>query len=152
MGALAVVSVAFTSANRGLSAIVSLIHSPTRTSTPLSRNGTRQPQLRKADSEVTPPMRDRTPLESRSPIGTPTCGQLALSPRRDALPDSRVIRTAPPHSPPRPSPWMNRRATSRIGAHTPMVACVGSRPIANVALPISNSVTTRTFFRPSLSP
>ena len=60
------------------------------------------------------------------PIGTPTCGQLALRPRRRSSPDSSVIRTAPPHSPPRPSPWTKRSATSsdrrphpdrRVGRH-----------------------------------
>ncbi len=122
------------------------------TSSPLSRNGTRQPHERNAASEVMAPISDRTPLARSRPIGTPTCGQLALRPRRRSSPDSSVIRTAPPHSPPRPSPWTNRSATSTIGAHTPIVAWVGIRPIANVAMPIISSVTTRTFLRPSLSP
>ena len=30
---------------------------------------------------MTAPISDSTPLASSSPIGTPTCGQLALSPR-----------------------------------------------------------------------
>ena len=122
MGARALVSLASTSWNSGLSAMVIRIHSPTSTSTPLSRNGTRQPHDRNAASVVSAPISDRTPLASSSPMGTPTCGQLALSPRRRSSPDSSVMRTAPPHSPPRPSPWRKRSATSRTGAHTPMVA------------------------------
>ena len=132
--------------------MVSRIQSPTTTSRPLSRKGTRQPQERNAASEVIAPISDNTPLASSSPIGTPTCGQLALSPRRLESPDSSVISTAPPHSPPRPSPCRNRRATSRIGAHTPIVSYVGRTPIRNVAIPINSSVTTSTFLRPSLSP
>ena len=112
----------------------------------------RQPQERKAASEVTAPISDSTPLASSSPIGTPTCGQLALSPRRLGSPDSRVISTAPPHSPPSPSPCRNRSVTSRIGAQTPIVSYVGRAPIRVVAMPINSSVTTSTFLRPSLSP
>ena len=48
MGAFALSSLASTSWNSGLSEIVSRIHSPTTTSRPLSRNGTRQPQDRNA--------------------------------------------------------------------------------------------------------
>jgi hypothetical protein len=70
-----------TSWNSGLSAIVIRIHSPTMTSTPLSRNGIRQPQDRNAGSDVVEVTSESTPLASSRPIGTPTCGQLALSPR-----------------------------------------------------------------------
>ena len=120
MGAFAFVCFSSTCWNAGLSAIVIRIHSPTSTRTPLSRNGTRQPQARNASSAVIAPISESIPLASSSPIGTPTWGQLAFRPRFVRSPDSSVIRTAPPHSPPSPSPCRKRSATSRIGAHTPI--------------------------------
>ena len=84
------------------------IQSPTSTSAPDSRNATRQPHDRNASSDSTTLSRASTPAASRLPTGTPTCGQLALSPRLSGAPCSSDISTAPPHSPPRPSPCTNR--------------------------------------------
>ena len=47
---------------------------------------------------------------------------------------------------------MIRTVTSRIGASTPTLAYVGSRPIANVASPITTSDNTSTGLRPTRSP
>ncbi|KAF1051186.1 MAG: hypothetical protein GAK34_01604 [Delftia tsuruhatensis] len=60
--------------------------------------------------------------------------------------------TAPPHSPPRPMPWATRNSSSRMGAATPICACVGSRPIRKVDTPMIISVTTRMLLRPTRSP
>ena len=35
---------------------------------------------------------------------------------------SSAMSTAPPHSPPTAIPWKTRNSTSRMGAHTPMIA------------------------------
>ena len=122
IGALALVSSCSSSWNSGVSAMVSRIHRPTTISTPLSRNGTRQPQDSKAASDSKADMMPSTPAASRLPAGTPTWGQLAFQPRRSGWPCSSDMSTAPPHSPPSPSPWTIRSTTSRMGAATPMAA------------------------------
>ena len=58
-------------------------------------------------------------VASSSPIGTPSCGQLAMRPRRFFEPHSMAMRTEPPHSPPTPMPCATRSRVSRIGANTP---------------------------------
>ncbi len=71
---------------------------------------------------------------------------------RRASPCSDTSRTAPPHSPPSAKPCTRRSTVSRTGAAAPTVACVGSRPMAKVAPPISSRLSTSSFLRPSRSP
>ena len=63
-----------------------------------------------------------------------------------------IMDPAPAISPPTAKPWINRMATSRIGAQIPMDAYDGSKPTQNVENPISNMQRTRTVFLPCLSP
>ena len=93
-----------------------------RTRTKLSRNGTRHPQVSKASGLGTPVISRIIAVDRSSPIGTPSCGKLAISPLRWLSPHSIDMRTEPPHSPPTPMPWAMRKRVSRIGAATPMVA------------------------------
>ena len=65
---------------------------------------------------------ETAPVESSRPIGTPTCGQLPMKPRRFGLPHSMHSVTEPPHSPPTPIPWIRRSRTSSVGAQKPSVA------------------------------
>ena len=92
-----------TSANSGLSMTRSRTYSPTPTSSRLTRNGTRQPQVRNSG----PVVRDITwtiAVDSSRPSGTPSCGQLAMKPRRWREPHSIASSTDPPHSPPTATP------------------------------------------------
>ena len=57
-----------------------------------------------------------------TPTGNPSCTSDPYSPRRPAGACSTTISTAPPHSPPKPMPWMNRSTTSNSGAQTPICA------------------------------
>lgn len=85
----------------------------------LRANGTRQPQLLKLSPAIE--LNSLTmPVDSSSPMGTPTCGQLAQNPRRRWVPHSMDSRTEPPHSPPTPIPWNIRRTISTIGAAMPI--------------------------------
>ena len=120
-------------------------------STTLARNGTRQPQVSKL-SPVRLLIHLTMPVDSSSPIGTPTCGQLAAKPRRRCEPHSMDSSTEPPHSPPTPMPCRTRSRVSRIGAARPIAAYVGSTPISAVAIPISSSVTISVALRPIRSP
>jgi hypothetical protein len=95
---------------------------PTAISTALSRNGTRQPQARKAASEVVCWTIRNTTVDRNRPAGTPICGQLPKKPRRPGGACSTDIRTAPPHSPPTPTPWAMRSSTRMTGAQMPMAA------------------------------
>jgi len=140
------------SRNTGDSDTDSRTNMPTMISTADSRNGIRQPQLWKAASDWKTASKARTPVASRLSAGAPACGHEAQKPRFSGLPCSDTSRTAPPHSPPRAKPWMSRRVTSRIGARTPTVPKVGSRPIANVDPPIISSEMTSSFLRPIRSP
>ena len=65
---------------------------------------------------------------------------------------STASSTAPPHSPPRPSPWPKRHNESSAGAATPIDAYVGSAPIATVEMPIVSSAATSVALRPMRSP
>ena len=117
----------------------------------LSRNGIRQPH----ESNESPSAwlnSDTAPVESSRPIGTPTCGQLATSPRRRWSPHSIESVIEPPHSPPTPMPCRIRSTTSSIGAHTPIDEYVGITPIAKLARPISSSVEISVALRPIRSP
>src|SRR5215212_7607803 len=71
IGAWASVWVSLTSSNTGDSAILSLIKSPTSTTTALSRNGMRQPQARNCSSGRLEKMAN-TPAESSVPAQRPT--------------------------------------------------------------------------------
>src|SRR5438067_13471114 len=75
-GILAIAPVSLTLSTSGVSAILSRINNPTATSTILSRKGILQPKARKPvvgkDDATTLKIND----ESRSPVGTPSCGQL----------------------------------------------------------------------------
>ena len=77
------------------------------------------------------------PTARRSRAGCPSRRRPAATRTRSRAgrrsPCSAAISTAPPHSPPTAKPCSSRQASSRIGAATPIVAYVGSRPIAKVA-------------------
>ncbi|MNI46893.1 hypothetical protein D3C73_1013810 [compost metagenome] len=60
--------------------------------------------------------------------------------------------TAPPHSPPRPSPWPKRHRASSKGAITPTECQVGKRPMATVDRPMVIRAATRVALRPTRSP
>ena len=136
----------------GDSSTCSRTHSPTMTSTADSRNGIRQPQARNAASLWKTARKASRPLAISWPAGAPACGHEAQKPRLRGLPCSETMSTAPPHSPPRAKPWMQRSTVSSTGASTPTCAWLGSSPIANVATPIISSETMSSFLRPSLSP
>lgn len=138
--------------NTGDSSTESRTHSPTTTSTPESRNGTRHPQDANAASDSSAVITDSTPVANNCPAGAPVCGQDAQNPRRRASPCSDISSTAPPHSPPHANPWTRRSTVSSTGAAVPTVAWVGSSPIANVAPPLSSRLSTSSFLRPSRSP
>ncbi len=112
----------------------------------------RQPHASKSASLWTAASTNSTPVAIRLPSGTPACGHEDQNPRFFSSPCSAAISTAPPHSPPTAKPWSSRQTSSRIGAATPIVAYVGSRPIAKVATPIIISATTSIFLRPTRSP
>ncbi len=112
----------------------------------------RQPQAPKAASDSTAVSSDSTPVASNCPAGAPVCGHEAQNPRRRASPCSDTSSTAPPHSPPSANPCTSRSTVSRTGAALPMVAWVGSSPIAKVAPPIISRLSTSSFLRPSRSP
>ncbi len=59
---------------------------------------------------------------------------------------------APPYSPPVEKPWIMRKTISRIGAHRPMLAYEGIRPMHRVPAAIMIMVRARTFLRPTRSP
>ncbi len=128
--------------------------SPTPTRTRLARNGTRQPQSLNASPEAIANS-DIASVPRMRPMGTPTCGQLAIRPRLRWSPHSIDNSTEPLHSPPTAMPCRMRRMTSRTGAATPMVAVPGSRPISALDTPIMTRVMIRVALRalrPILSP
>ncbi len=87
----------------------------------LSRNGTRQPQLRKS-SLGSAANSANTPLASSNPTVTPSGAKLPNSPRLPGGACSTAMMTAPPYSAPAPKPCTRRSTTSRTGAHTPIDA------------------------------
>ena len=102
-----------------MSSSLSRIHRPKATSTAEIRNATRQPQLRNCSSVRAAASTARTPLASRLPAGGPICAADAQKPRLFGSPYSLDSSTAPPHSPPTPTPWANRSSTRMIGARDP---------------------------------
>ena len=94
----------------------------------------------------------KAPVDRMKPIGAPSCGNM---PNQAFLPGgafSVASSTAPPHSPPRPSPCPNRHRASSRGATIPTVAWVGSRPMATVERPMVIRAATRVALRPTRSP
>jgi hypothetical protein len=63
-----------------------------------------------------------TPVARKNPIGAPSCGNMPYQARLPGGAFSVASSTAPPHSPPRPSPWPKRHSASSSGAATPMLA------------------------------
>ena len=141
---------AATAANSGDSVTCRRIYSPTATSTELSRNGTRHPQLRNASSG-NPPSAVKARLLSTSPSTMPEVIRLPQKPRR-AVACSTIISAAPPHSPPVAKPCTSRSNTRSSGAAMPMLAKLGSRPMATVAPPMLSSVASSMALRPTRSP
>ena len=80
----------------------------------------RQPQTRNWSPEIQ--LNTNTARLARaSPAGPPNCGQEAMKPQFLLVwAHSIDIRTDPLHSPPTPTPWMNRRAIMMIAAHMPI--------------------------------
>ena len=58
----------------------------------------------------------------------------------------------PAHSPPTPIPCIRRRATSNMGAQTPIVLKSGNNPINVLLSPIIHNVTINALFLPIRSP
>lgn len=94
---------------------------PTMTSAAEARNGTRQPQETKASSGSWLMARKLT-VERVLPTGEPCWANAPYSTDLPLGACSEAIRTEPPHSPPRPMPWIMRMQTRRIGAAMPMEA------------------------------
>ena len=124
---------------------------PTPTSRMLTRNGTRHPHA-SSSASGSPTASANMPMAARLPSGLPICTMLPNSPRRPGGAFSTTISTAPPHSPPSPTPCRNRRNTSRSGAAMPIWLYVGNSPIKKVPMPMMTMVAESIAFRPSLSP
>ena len=138
-------------ANSGVSITFSRTHRPMATSTRLARNGIRQAHALNASGAASA-MAVIIPVPSSSPIGTPICGQLAISPRLFCLPHSMDSSTEPLHSPPTATPCSTRSTTSRMGAATPIVLVPGRTPTRALARPIISSVMISVALRPIRSP
>jgi hypothetical protein len=104
----------------GVSAIFRRTYKPSATSTALTRNGTRQPQLRNCASLNDKASAKNRPLDARKPIDGPSCGNMPNQPRLPAGAFSVASSAAPPHSPPSPMPWPKRNTHKRIGARLPI--------------------------------
>ena len=102
-------------ANSGDSSTPSRIHRPTPTSTRLSRNGIRQPQVSNASPVRWLQQRDRAGREQQADRHADLRPGCAMRPRRRGLPHSMDSVTEPPHSPPTPMPCSRRRTTSSVG-------------------------------------
>src|SRR5699024_4411308 len=73
----------------------------------------------------------------------PICGTLPKNPRCSFGAYSVASSSAPPHSPPMPSPWISLSSIRSSGAATPICAYEGSRQIHAVASPIMQPVKHR---------
>ena len=104
--------------NSGVSSMLTRIHTATPTSRIEARNGSRQPQVRNASPDHTDAAVTAA-VESRVPIGEPTCTIEAISGLRRGSTYSMAISVAPPHSPPVAMPCSTRSTVSRIGARIP---------------------------------
>ena len=96
--------------------------------------------------------RANTPEDVTSPSGNPICTRLPNRPRRPAGACSITIRDAPPHSPPRPMPWMSRKMTGRrMGPNSDLL--VGREaPTTNVPNAMITIVIISMILRPIRSP
>ncbi len=106
----------------GVSTSCNRTYSPTNTNTALAKNGTRQPQLNNCASVKLLLITRNTPVEHKNPSGAPSCGKL---PYQACLPGgafSVASSTAPPHSPPNPTPCPNLQSARSPAASTPMDA------------------------------
>lgn len=112
----------------------------------------RQPQARNASLLMVSAVTRKVADASANATDGPSCGNNAYFPRALVGAFSAVSRVAPAHSPPTARPCRMRSTTSRIGARTPIVPVVGSRPMASVEKPISSSVVTSVPLRPRRSP
>lgn len=88
----------------GVSVMLRRTHSPVRTSNALAKNGTRQPHCMNCASSSTAPMPRKVPVDNRNPSGPPSCGNMPYHTRLPGGAFSVASSTAPPHSPPKPSP------------------------------------------------
>ena len=82
----------------------------------------------------------------------PTAVELLTRPRLADGANSVVYTIEPVNSPPTENPCSSRSVTSRMGAATPIDAYVGSRPMSNVAPPMSAIDNTSSARRPMRSP
>ena len=121
-GTLTTGSVSFAVLKAGVSVMVKRMYKPTAISKALPRKGMRQPQASRSSGDSEVAMARKARLAIMVPAGTPICTHEPYKPRWWAGACSTAINTAPPHSPPSARPWMMRRLSSRIGAHTPMAA------------------------------
>src|SRR5256886_12960951 len=122
------------------------------TSAALARKGIRQPYAKKLSLERYFDRQRKIPPEKRKPIGAPSCGNMPYHARLPGGAFSTASSTAPPHSPPSPSPWPKRQIASSNGAARPIVAYVGSTPMITVDSPIVSSAATSVVLRPTRSP
>ncbi len=124
---------------------------PTTATATLSQNGTRQPHDSSWSSgSWATGMKTRVAMSW--PPWVPLSVKLVKKPRRSGGACSRLIEPALACSPAAETPWRTRHSTSRTGASVPTWARVGRQPIRNVDRPISISVNTMIFLRPSRSP
>ena len=87
----------------------------------LSKNGTRQPQLKKSSFGMDEKIAN-TPCASKMPSVTPMGANAPYSPRLPGGAYSTARITAPPYSAPAPKPCTKRSTTNRIGAQMPMAS------------------------------
>lgn len=118
----------------------------------LDKNGMRQPNAKNCSSVSHSLRIKNNPPDRMNPIGAPSCGNIPYHARFPGGAFSIASNTAPPHSPPSPSPCPKRHKANNNGAITPAVAYVGNNPIATVEIPIVNNAATRVAFRPTRSP
>ena len=118
----------------------------------LARNGMRQPQVSN-EAPIRWLSSETAPVESSRPIGTPTCGQLPMRPRR--------LRVAPLHAQrDRAAPLaadadaldQAQQDEQRRRPEADRGVAVGSTPISVLAMPISSSVEISVALRPMRSP
>ena len=94
---------------------------PTSTTTALSQNGIRQPQLSSCSSGIAPIGR-KTAVAMIRPAWVPPSVKLVKNARRCSGACSRLSEFAPDCSPEAEKPCSSRSATSRTGAQMPMLS------------------------------
>ena len=108
--------------NAGVSCSFKRIHKPTITNNALEINGMRQPHCIKSASDINAPRVKNEPVAKIKPMGAPSCGNMPYQARLPSGAFSVARRTAPLHSPPRPSPCPKRQSASNNGATIPICA------------------------------